>query len=160
MKSIRLQWRSQSGLTLAELMIVMAIIATLAAIAVPIIADVTERARVARAIADIKILESEIAVFEVLNGRLPADLAEIGRGGTRDAWGNAYEYLNFAALDTNGKDKGKVRKDHNLHPLNSTYDLYSKGRDGESQAPLTAHASRDDIIRANDGGYVGLASNY
>lgn len=162
MKSIRLPWRSQSGLTLAELMIVMAIIATLAAIAVPIIADVTERARVARVIADIKILESEIAVFEALNGQLPADLAEIGRGATRDAWGNAYEYLNFAALDTKGKgkDKGKVRKDHNLHPLNSTYDLYSKGRDGQSQAPLTAHASRDDIIRANDGGYIGLASNY
>ena len=72
MKSIRPQWRSQSGLTLAKLMIVMAIIATLAAIAVLIIADVTERARVARAIADIKILESEIAVFEVLNGRLGA----------------------------------------------------------------------------------------
>ena len=33
---------------------------------------VTERARVARAIADIRILESEIAVFEVLNGRLGA----------------------------------------------------------------------------------------
>jgi len=71
-KSIRLQWRSQSGLTLAKLMIVMAIIATLAAIAVPIIADVTERARVARAIADIKILESEIAVSVVVNGRLGA----------------------------------------------------------------------------------------
>lgn len=162
MKSIRLPWRSQSGLTLAELMIVMAIIATLAAIAVPIISDFTERARVASAIADIKILESEIAVFEALNGRLPTDLAEIGRGAIRDAWGNAYEYLNFADLDTKGggKDKAKVRKDHNLHPLNSTYDLYSKGRDGQSHAPLTAQASRDDIIRANDGGYIGLASNY
>lgn len=158
MKSIRLQWRSQSGLTLAELMIVMAIIATLAAIAVPVIADVTERARVARAIADIKILESEIAVFEVLNRRLPTDLAEIGRGGIRDAWGNSYEYLSFAAAGPSSK--GKARKDHFLVPLNSTYDLYSKGRDGQSRAPLTASASRDDVIRANDGGYVGLASNY
>ena len=148
--------RSQSGLTLAELVIVLAIIATLAAMAVPVIGDVLENSRVVRAIADIKVIESDIAAFELQKGRLPADLAELGRGATRDAWGHAYEYLSFAAAGA----KDKVRKDHNLHPLNSTYDLYSKGRDGASQAALTAQASRDDILRANDGGYIGLASNY
>ena len=145
-------------MTLLELLIVMAIIATMAAIAVPIIADVTERARVGRAIADIRVIESQITVFENLNGRLPTDLAEIGRGTMRDAWGNPYEYLNFAAAGPTSR--GRARKDHFLVPLNSTYDLYSKGRDGQSQAPLTASSSRDDIVRANDGGYVGLASNY
>jgi general secretion pathway protein G len=45
-------------------------------------------------------------------------------------------------------------------PLNSTFDLYSKGRDGQSQPPLTATASQDDIVRATDGNYVGLASRY
>ena len=64
--------------------------------------------------------------------------------------------MNFADA---GK-KAKQRKDHSLHPLNSTYDLYSMGKDGDSKAPLTAQASRDDIIRANDGGYIGLASGY
>ncbi len=37
------------------------------------------------------------------------------------------------------------------------------GKDGASQPPLTAQASRDDIIMANmanDGGFVGLAKNY
>jgi general secretion pathway protein G len=34
------------------------------------------------------------------------------------------------------------------------------GRDGASQPPLTASASRDDIVRANDGQYIGLASGY
>jgi general secretion pathway protein G len=150
--------RNESGLTLAELMIVLAIIATIAAIAVPIISDFTERVRIARAIADIKVIESEIAVFEGQNGRLPANLAEINRGATRDAWGRPYEYLNFAA--TAPKDKSKIRKDLSLVPLNSTYDLYSKGADGESAPPLTAKASLDDIIRANDGGYVGLAASY
>jgi general secretion pathway protein G len=90
--------RSQSGLTLAELLIVMAIIATISAIAVPIISDFTEHARIARTIADIKVIESEIAVFEAQNGRLPANLAEINRSATRDAWGRPYEYLNFAGL--------------------------------------------------------------
>jgi general secretion pathway protein G len=130
----------------------------LSAIAVPVIADVTERAKVARAVADIKTMEGEIAAFEILNSRLPTTLGEIGRGGLKDAWDNPYDYLNFAAAGPSSK--GQARKDHFLVPLNSTYDLYSKGRDGDSRAPLTAKASRDDIVRANDGGYVGLASQY
>jgi hypothetical protein len=35
-----------------------------------------------------------------------------------------------------------------LHPINSDFDLYSKGKDGDSAAPLTASRSQDDIIRA------------
>lgn len=147
--------RQSRGLTLVELMIVLAIIGTLASIATPLYVDVQERARVARAIAEIRILDSEIAAFEGVNGRLPDSLAEMGRGALEDPWGNPYEFLNF---ETGGK--GKMRKDHSLHPLNSTYDLYSLGKDGQSQAPLTATASRDDIIRANDGGYIGLAAGY
>jgi general secretion pathway protein G len=143
------------GWTLVELMIVLAIIATLAAIALPLYVNVQERARVARATADIRILDSEIGVFQAGKGRLPTSLAEIGRGTLKDPWGNPYEYLEFAAGPA-----GLVRKDLSLVPLNSTYDLYSKGKDGQSQAPLTASASRDDIIRANDGGYIGPASGY
>jgi general secretion pathway protein G len=56
--------------------------------------------------------------------------------------------------------KGKPRKDHQLHPINCDYDLYSMGKDGKTTAPLTAKISQDDIIRANNGGYVGLVSNY
>jgi general secretion pathway protein G len=73
-----------------------------------------------------------------------------------DPWGHPYQYLSFSGL----KGKGEMRKDKNLVPINSDYDLYSMGPDGESQTPLTAKASRDDIIRANNGGYVGIAENY
>jgi general secretion pathway protein G len=45
-------------------------------------------------------------------------------------------------------------------PLNSNYDLYSVGRDGVSSPPMNAQNSRDDVVRANDGGFVGLAVNY
>jgi len=55
---------------------------------------------------------------------------------------------------------GQARKDHFLVPLNSDYDLYSVGKDGESRAPLSAPQSADDVIRANDGAYIGLAANY
>ena len=50
--------------------------------------------------------------------------------------------------------------DLSLHPINTDFDLCSVGKDGKSAAPLTAKISQDDIIRANNGGYVGLASNY
>ena len=45
-------------------------------------------------------------------------------------------------------------------PINSDFDLYSTGPDGASVAPLTAEPSRDDIVRANDGAFIGLASEY
>ena len=45
-------------------------------------------------------------------------------------------------------------------PINSQWDLYSTGKDGGSFPPLTAKPSLDDIVVANDGGYVGLAKNY
>ena len=51
-------------------------------------------------------------------------------------------------------------KDKSLHPLNSDYDLYSMGKDGASTGPLTAKASRDDVVRANDGRFIGLAKDY
>jgi general secretion pathway protein G len=57
-------------------------------------------------------------------------------------------------------EQQNARKDKNLHPLNSDFDLYSIGKDGESRQPLTAKWSRDDVVRANDGGFVGLASEY
>jgi len=76
-----------------------------------------------------------------------------------DPWGRPYVYLKFPP--SKGKaPPGGARKDRFLVPINSAFDLYSLGKDGNSVAPLTAAASRDDVIVANDGGFVGLASNY
>jgi general secretion pathway protein G len=55
---------------------------------------------------------------------------------------------------------GKMRRDHFLVPVNTDFDLYSLGKDGLSQSPFTAAASQDDIVRANNGLYVGLVSEY
>ena len=147
--------RQQQGLTLVELLIVIAVVATLATIGLLWYAGVTEQAKIARAAADITIIGGDIDTFELINDRLPNDLAEVGRASLRDPWGNAYIYLNFTTTAP-----GQWRKDQNLVPLNSTFDLYSKGKDGQSQPPLTAADSQDDIVRANDGNYIGLASRY
>jgi general secretion pathway protein G len=53
-----------------------------------------------------------------------------------------------------------MRRDRFLVPINSDYDLYSMGADGRTATPLTASMSRDDIVRAGDGSFIGPASGY
>ena len=148
----------RAGFTLLELMIVVAIVATLLTIAVPGYRHAVETTLETAAIQEIKQLETKIDLFEMGTGSLPLDLSDLGEGMILDPWGNAYQYLNFET--TKGKGKGEQRKDKFLVPLNTKYDLYSMGPDGQSKAPLTAKVSRDDILRANDGDYVGVASGY
>lgn len=52
------------------------------------------------------------------------------------------------------------RSDRYLFPLNSDYDLFSLGPDSRTAVSLGAPMAMDDVIRANDGGYFGLASKY
>jgi general secretion pathway protein G len=59
-----------------------------------------------------------------------------------------------------GPGNGDCRKDGKPNPLNSDYDLYSMGADGDSMGPLSATASRDDIVRANNGAFIGLGEEY
>ncbi|MCD4675083.1 MAG: prepilin-type N-terminal cleavage/methylation domain-containing protein [Desulfobacula sp.] len=143
------------GFTLVELMIVIAIIGTLAGIAVPSFGNYIERARRIKAISELKIMEKEILSYEMEMGTFPASLAQIGLDTLRDPWGNPYQYL-----PVQGAKIGKLRKDHALVPVNTDFDLYSVGPDGKSQGPFTAKTSRDDIVRANNGQYVGPVSGY
>ena len=143
------------GFTLIELLIVVAIITTLAAIAVPLYASYVDRTRIAMAKADIHMLDREIASFQGEYQRLPATLAELGLGTFVDPWGNPYRYL-----PVNSSNTGKLRKDHFMNPVNDDYDLYSMGKDGKTSTPFTAASSRDDIVRANGGHFIGLVSLY
>jgi len=150
--------RDCSGFSLLELMAAVAIASLLGVVAVPLYEEQVDKAKRARAIADIKIIEVQIERFHSDNARLPGTLTDLGVLVPADPWGKAYQYLNIVDADNQGK--GKLRKDKNLVPINSDYDLYSLGKDGECASPLTAQKSQDDIVRANNGGYVGLASEY
>jgi general secretion pathway protein G len=75
----------------------------------------------------------------------------------RDPWGRPYVYLNIRAA---GPGNSGLRKDGKLNPLNTDFDLYSCGKDGDSIGPLSAKASRDDIVRANNGAFIGLGEDY
>lgn len=147
--------RRVSGFTLIEMTIVMSIISILAAIAVPNFIEMRHKAKIAAAISDIKALEHDIMQYREDQGVYPPSLAAVGLDGRIDPWGNAYEYW-----PVTGEKNQKVRKDRSTHPINTDFDLFSKGRDGDTNLPLTSQTSQDDIIRANNGGYVGLASRY
>ena len=146
-----------------EILLVTVLIMTISGIALPLYAQAIDAARITRAIGDIRAMANEIMAFQILNGDVPDTLDEVGYGAHRDPYGNPYQYLNFGSGPGGGGGgggMGQARKDKFLVPINSRYDLYSWGKDGESVAPLTAPQSRDDIIMANDGGFIGLAENY
>ncbi|GAB1722334.1 MAG: hypothetical protein NTNFB01_12300 [Nitrospira sp.] len=231
--------RRQQGFTIVELAIVMVIVGALAGLAVPAYLGYLDKARLTRCIAEIRYIARAVDSYHTAYDVYPNTLAEAGAGDMVDPWGNAYAYLNIAALMLPGSGHGggsggagggggasggagggaggtspsggaapsssaapppsgaggggssspaskkssptsfwfepdsayaaaplstgrptQPRKDRFLHPINSDYDLYSVGKDGETVIPLTARPSHDDVIRANDGSFVGLAVEF
>lgn len=143
------------GFTLIELSLVIALVAVLSAFAIPAYKGIVDRSNTTKAIGDIGTLSLNIYRWEANTGSFPASLAAAGLDGFVDPWGRPYVYLNVA-----GAKPGDVRKDKNLVPINTDFDLYSLGKDGLSAGPLTAKDSRDDIVRANNGAFIGRAEDY
>jgi hypothetical protein len=52
------------------------------------------------------------------------------------------------------------RRDRYMFPLNTDYDLFSLGPDTRTAVSLGETIGLDDVIRANNGGYFGTASEY
>lgn len=123
--------RRQRGFSLVELLLVLVIIITLAAIVVPKFAGRSEQARVTAAHADIANLEVALDAFEIDTGRFPTTQEGLQvlltkptsvrrwngpylkRGIPGDPWGRPYSY----------RSPGRHNQDG--------YDLYSFGPDGQ-----------------------------
>lgn len=213
------------GFTLIELMLAVAIVGTLSSLAIPNYLGFIEKARVARAVAEMNGIAKEVRGYALTTELYPDSLAQAGLSTRLDPWGNQYQYyrincgsvligrldnlespvigsaglvlpvsvvrppvgahVSFAVDDGDHQGLihliqgggggaggggagggppcggiGGARKDRFLVPINSDFDLYSMGKDGQSVGPLTAQKSHDDIIRASDGGFYGLAANF
>jgi general secretion pathway protein G len=160
---------SPGGFTIVELLISVAILVTLAAIAVPLTKDYIYRANVARSATEIRGLEKEIIFYRTEFGRYPGwngmwtSLQEIGRDNFRDPWGTFYQYRNLENGPQAKDNKPKFcRRDRSYNPLNYDFDLYSVGPDRQlpTNYQITKGTGADDIVRAANGKYVGEGSKF
>ena len=142
------------NVTKRDLIALSAALLLLSSAAIPAFNGYVERSRVARAVSDIGTLSLQLYRWERDTHSLPTSLAEAGLGGD-DPWGRPYVYRRAADVS-----RTQLRKDDALAPLNSDFDLYSLGPDGVSALALPAAPSQDDVVRAGNGAYIGLAVNY
>jgi general secretion pathway protein G len=145
------------GFTLVELAIALAILGVLSALTLTQYLAYIERVRVARAVIELKDISAQIDPIAFEGGALPNALADIGLGGRTDPWGRPYIYLKIRG---NAGALLRSRRDQFLVPINSDYDLYSRGKDGRTSQVVTHPLSLDDVIRGNDGAFLGLAAKY
>jgi len=180
----------QLGFTLLEVIIATTIMAVISMISASAYTGYIETTKVSQAVSQIKTLSFLIDNYALDNDEYPENLLDIGNENLKDPWGNSYIYLNLKNNNQNndgdepdgghgsdhddehdgghGSDHdggpdtniSAARKDGKLVPINTNYDLCSFGKDGKSKAPLRAKDSHDDIIYANDGSYIGLASEF
>jgi len=148
--------RRHWGFTLLELLMALGVVGVLAVLSIGGFNQVWDRARTASAKADIADIHMQIERYRIQNSRLPDGLAEIGRGAFLDPWDRPYHYTKLEGV----KGKGKARKDRKLNPLNSDYDLFSAGKNGVFKTQVSNKDSLDDIIRAHDGAFIGLAADF
>ncbi len=152
--------RTQRAFTIIELMIALVVIGALAAIALPSYQNYREKARIYEAATTIAGISMNLKNYQVDNKYFPPTLNTLPMYNPVpiDPWGKPYEYL---AIDIDpAPNKGAQRKDKNLNPLNSDFDLYSMGPDGQTAKPLTAAAAKDDIVRADNGRFIGIARDH
>lgn len=147
--------RRVAGFTLIEAMLVLGLLGLLLAMGLPMWKSHRDRALQRQAAQEISAMSAVITQYRLDNQGAPASLADVGMAGRLDPWKRAYVYYN---LETG--TKGKARKNRSLTPINSDFDLYSLGPDGDSQRPLTATVSQDDVIRANNGRFIGIAADF
>ncbi len=141
------------GFTLVEIAVVIAIAGVLLAIAVPRYQNYIDRSRIAQSVVEIGDMSTTIKKQQMSTGVLPDTLADAGYDGKLDPWGHPYQYTNLV------KNAASARTNKAAAAINSDFDLYSAGADGLSSQSLSSANSRDDIVRARDGRFVGLASD-
>lgn len=131
--ALRRRARRAGGFTLMELLLVMVIIATLAALVLPNLAGRSEESRVTAAKAQIELFRTALSHYEVDGGTFPSTdqglaalLTEPQGEPTPRAWKGPYLEKVEVPLDPWGSEY--VYASPGVH-MPKTYDLYSPGPD-------------------------------
>jgi len=136
---------------------VIAIIGALATMAIQVYTTFVNHAKTARAKQEIRLLETEINGFLFENDQLPDNLAQIGRNGLVDPWGNGYVYYKIVLPS---EDDPLARQSFGT-PLNNDFDLCSKGVDGATGVPVAGGSSGgDDLVRGAEGAFLGWGADW
>ncbi len=143
---------------MVELVIVIAIIGSLAAIGIPRFQQYMDKIKNQKAVEDIRAIEAGLTKYFDENNTYPGSLGPTGMGNMRDPWGNPYRYL-WIQGNPDPSVPGKVRLNRFNVPVNTDFDLYSTGPDGRSNKSFLHVDSRDDIVRAYNGTYFGRVSD-
>jgi len=94
--------------------------------------------------------------FDALATQLGRSIDIAERQAILQSWldqGNFSFFLGVPADDTR-------RQDRHMLPLNTDFDLFSLGPDHATSISLGEPAGLDDVIRANNGGFFGVAADY
>jgi len=146
------------GFTLVELIVVCAILGVLAIMAIPAFSEMREKAKNARCKSEIRSLEKNIIAWNLDHGGLPDLLNASVSTILIDPWGNSYVYYKKIAIDF---DPGAYLDSSGGHDLNTDFDLYSNGFNGDTTKDFTdPGTSLDDIVRGADGATVALVKDY
>ncbi|PKN11553.1 MAG: hypothetical protein CVU69_11785 [Deltaproteobacteria bacterium HGW-Deltaproteobacteria-4] len=137
-----------AGFTMIELLVVVAILGTLAILSIPTYNEFVSRAKNGRAKQDVRVLEREIIGYFLETESLPITLGDINRGDLKDPWGNPYVYSNTPTRN---------RFDINL---NTDFDIFSMGADGVTDPVVSSAAGKDDLVRGADGAFLGFGEDW
>ncbi len=148
--------RHSNGFTLIELLVVIAIIGIVAAIAVPSYQDFVRKGKEADAMGMVRSMEGDVEAFFAKHNYFP-EYDELYTSKPLDPWGKPMVYL---PLDGYPAHLTFARVDQSMTPLNSDYDIYSLGEDEVTNKVVTSENAADDLLRANNGSFVGRGKEY
>lgn len=148
---------SIAGYTLVEVLLVSVIIGILAALAVPTYNAFIDKVKMARAKAEVRLLETEIIAYHFETGAFPANLTVINRQGLLDPWGHPYVYYKIVPPSA---DDPLARQRFGSN-LNNDFDLCSKGADGVTEVSVAENSTGgDDLVRGADGAFLSLGADW